>query len=76
VYVLRSIEFPVHEYVGLTDDPRRRLAEHNAEKSRHTAKFASWRLEVIVGFADACKAEEFERYLKHGSGHAFRKRHF
>jgi hypothetical protein len=37
---------------------------------------APWELVVAVYFADRQKAEAFERYLKHGSGHAFAKRHF
>jgi len=31
---------------------------------------------VAVYSKDHVKAEAFERYLKHGSGHAFAKRHF
>jgi putative endonuclease len=30
-----------------------------------------WRLVTYVAFSDRAKAEEFERYLKSGSGHAF-----
>jgi|ERR1700722_3981446 GIY-YIG catalytic domain-containing protein len=42
VYILRSINFPKQEYVGATADLKRRLPEHNAGKSTHTAKFRPW----------------------------------
>ena len=38
VYIIRSINFPKQEYVGATADLKRRLPEHNAGKSAHTAK--------------------------------------
>jgi GIY-YIG catalytic domain len=39
VYIIRSINFPEQEYTGATADLKRRLPEHNAGKSTHTAKF-------------------------------------
>jgi predicted GIY-YIG superfamily endonuclease len=62
--------------VGSTGDLRRRLGEHNAGKSPHTAAHAPWKVEVALHFADDAKAKAFERYLKGGSGHAFARRHF
>jgi len=44
VHILRSINFPEQEYVGATADLKRRLPEHNAGKSAHTAKFKPWQL--------------------------------
>ncbi|MBN1555642.1 MAG: GIY-YIG nuclease family protein [Phycisphaerae bacterium] len=75
VYLLRSISHPDQRYVGLTADLNKRLAEHNAGKSPHTSKYVPWELVVSVYFKDHTKAEAFERYLKHGSGHAFANRH-
>ena len=63
-------------YVGITKNLKNRLSEHNAGKSPHTSKYAPWELVVAVCFADQQKAEAFEQYLKHGSGHAFANRHF
>lgn len=57
--------------VGLTSDLKRRLAEHNARQSSHTAKYAPRRLATYLGFSDEQKAEAFERCIKSGSGHAF-----
>ncbi len=76
VYLLRSKADPSRRYVGLTGDLKERLAQHNAGQSPHTSKFAPWELVVAIYFADQRKAEAFERYLKHGSGHAFADRHF
>lgn len=68
VYILRSIEFPDQEYVGATEDLKRRIPEHNAGKSRHTAKFRPWKL---IWYCDKHKALAFEAYLKSHSGRAF-----
>jgi predicted GIY-YIG superfamily endonuclease len=37
VYILRSINHPDQEYIGATADLKRRLSDHNAGKSAHTA---------------------------------------
>ena len=76
VYLIQSIKNPTQWYVGITDDIKRRLAEHNEGKSPYTSKYRPWALQVTIGFEDETKANAFERYLKSGSGHAFVKRHF
>jgi putative endonuclease len=72
VYLLQSQAFVDQRYVGPTYDLR--LAEHNSGKSPYTSKFAPWKLVTYVAFSDSRKAENFERYLKSGSGHAFAKK--
>ena len=76
VYILESIADPGRHYVGSTTELDRRIEEHNAGKSSHTAKFAPWMLATYVAFSDRAKAFRFEGYLKSGSGRAFAKRHF
>jgi putative endonuclease len=76
VYLLRSKSDPSRRYVGCTENLRSRLADHNSGKSPHTAKYKPWRLVTAIYFADAAKADAFERYLKQGTGHAFANRHF
>ncbi|MEQ8697640.1 MAG: GIY-YIG nuclease family protein [Bauldia litoralis] len=71
VYFIESIAVSGQRYVGLTGDLTRRLEQHNAGGSRHTAKFRPWRLITYVAFSEIDKAEAFERYVKSGSGHAF-----
>jgi predicted GIY-YIG superfamily endonuclease len=75
VYILQSEADPERYYVGVTTDVWRRLAEHNAGINVHTNKFKPWKLIAAVMFPDKLKAEEFEAYLKTGSGRAFCKKH-
>lgn len=52
IYLLQSLLHPSQNYVGVTSDLEVRLADHNADhnagRSRHTAKFAPWKLVVAV----------------------------
>lgn len=75
VYLIQSAKFQDQRYVGVTDDIKRRLAEHNEGKSPHTAKYRPWVLKVVIGFDNESRADAFERYLKSGSDHAFSARH-
>ena len=75
-YILRSISHPNQRYIGSTGDLRKRLAEHNAGGTPHTAKYRPWKLETYIAFELEDRARAFEIYLKSGSGHAFAKRHF
>jgi predicted GIY-YIG superfamily endonuclease len=76
VYILESVSAPTESYVGRTGDLRARLVDHNAGRSAHTAKHRPWNLAQYHAFANERHAVDFERYLKSGSGRAFRKRHF
>ncbi|MDP8256826.1 MAG: GIY-YIG nuclease family protein [Candidatus Alcyoniella australis] len=76
VYLLKSQNDLSKRYIGVTADIKRRLSEHNAGKSQHTAKYSPWKVVVAVWFDDKSKAVAFEKYLKIGSGHAFSNRHF
>ncbi|URW75109.1 GIY-YIG nuclease family protein [Sphingomonas donggukensis] len=75
VYILRSVGDPEQHYTGLTDDLRARLAEHNAGRSAHTAKYRPWILVSYTALPNRERAAAFERYLKSGSGRAFANRH-
>ncbi|HXS40044.1 MAG TPA: GIY-YIG nuclease family protein [Stellaceae bacterium] len=74
VYLLQSGSSLDQRYVGITSDPKQRLAEHNGGKSSHTSKYVPWKLVTYIAFSDEQKAETFERYLKSGSGHAFARK--
>jgi len=76
VYILESLNRPDKRYIGITSDLDRRIKEHNAGKSPHTARYRPWKMAVAVSFDANEKADRFERYLKSGSGSAFAKRHF
>jgi len=75
-YILESVALCGEFYRGHTDDLKRRLAEHNAGRCPHTSKFKPWKVKFYAAFETLEKAQEFEAYLKSGSGHAFAKRHF
>jgi putative endonuclease len=75
VCILRSKNFPDQTYVGSTSDLRKRLAEHNSGKSIHTNEFKPWELAAYFARPEKQLAEQFEGYLKSGSGRAFAKRH-
>jgi predicted GIY-YIG superfamily endonuclease len=75
VYILAS-ETSDHFYVGVTDNPKQRLARHNAGDVTHTSKFRPWKLRTYVAFSDEARALAFEKHLKTASGRAFSsKRH-
>jgi predicted GIY-YIG superfamily endonuclease len=74
VYILRSIHFPDQDYTGATADLRRRVAEHNAGRSRHTSKYMPWQLIWYCAFPDKHRALAFEAYLKSHSGRAFARK--
>ncbi|MGB3045935.1 MAG: GIY-YIG nuclease family protein [Xanthobacteraceae bacterium] len=74
VYIIRSRSAPHQEYTGATSDLKQRLADHNAGKSTHTAKFKPWELAWYCAFPDKHQALDFEKYLKSHSGRAFAKK--
>lgn len=76
VYLIRSKSRPAKTYIGITEELEARLKAHNGGSSAHTARFRPWKLEVALAFQEDEKAEDFEEYLKSGSGRAFAKRHF
>jgi putative endonuclease len=76
VYILRSASTESRPYVGLTHDVLARLADHNAGRCPHTARYRPWQLHVTIELPNEQRAVDFERYLKSGSGRAFAKRHF
>jgi predicted GIY-YIG superfamily endonuclease len=75
-YILESVAHSGEFYRGHTEDLKRRLAEHNAGKCPHTSKCKPWKVKFYAAFETLDLAQEFEQYLKSGSGHAFAKKHF
>jgi putative endonuclease len=76
VYVVRNADQPPQFYVGLTSDTNARLRDHNTGRCSHTASRRPWQLHVVIEFCDEQRAIRFERYLKSGSGGAFREASF
>ena len=75
-YILESLSSPKEHYIGYTSDLKQRLSDHNAGKCGHTAAFRPWKVKVYIAFEEQRHAQQFELYLKSGSGHAFINRHF
>ena len=63
-------------YIGHTTDLKQRLTEHNAGKCSHISAGRPWTIQCYLAFNTLKLAQDFERYLKTGSGHSFKKRHF
>ena len=70
VYILWSSKSRNY-YYGSTRNLKQRFEQHNSGSSKATAPFRPWKLLWYAGFEDKAIAEDFERYLKSGSGKAF-----
>ena len=56
-------------YIGVTDDPSRRVADHNAGISKWTKRYAgSWQLIWQKNFSTLSDARKFESLLKRQKG--------
>ncbi|MFN4025311.1 MAG: GIY-YIG nuclease family protein [Hyphomonas sp.] len=74
VYIIRSQSTPGQIYIGASGDLKQRIADHNASKSPHTAKYVPWKMEWYCAFPDKHAALAFEKYLKSHSGRAFARK--
>ena len=61
-------------YVGATEDLKERLKDHKWHNVK-TTKFKNSKLIWYCCFNNKQKAYDFEKYLKSGSGFAFRNKH-
>ena len=75
LYIIKS-EIANQIYTGATNDIKRRFQEHNSGHSKHTNKYKPWKLVSYFAFESKTIAENFEAYLKTGSGIAFCRKHF
>jgi predicted GIY-YIG superfamily endonuclease len=74
VYLLKSNKDESF-YTGFSEDVRERLKDHNQFFSPYTSSKAPYDLIWYCAFTDKKKALAFEKYLKSGSGFAFRNKH-
>lgn len=75
VYIIQSKTNAREYYTGHTKDLRERLKIHNQGGHKYTSSHRPWKLAWYCAFKNKTKAIQFEKYLKSGSGHSFRKRH-
>lgn len=76
VYLIQCLTVPDQRYIGVISNLDERLRAHNAGGSPHTSKYRPWKVVLHLCFQDDQPADEFEQYLKSGSGHAFAKKRF
>ena len=75
VYILKSRKYKNYIYIGLTNNIKRRLKEHNSYLSKlSTASYRPLELEAYIGVKKAWLARNLEKYLKTGSGKAILKK--
>lgn len=67
VYVISSKKRN-YTYVGLTDNPQRRIQEHNDKKEKTTRAYAPFQTLLIEEFPDRKLARKREKKLKSGEG--------
>ena len=73
VYIIRSIEFPDQEYIGATEDLKRRFPSTTPASPAHV-EIQTVGADLVLRFPDKKKALAFEKYLKSDSGRAFAKK--
>jgi putative endonuclease len=74
VYILKCSDGSY--YTGCTSSMIDRLLRHNKGQVAYTSTRLPIDLILTIAFSNKYKAFEFEKYLKSGSGIAFRNKHF
>ncbi len=72
VYLLKCVDGSI--YTGCTNNLDNRLERHNKGQVHYTKDKLPVKLETYICFQDKYKAYDFEKYLKSGSGIAFRNK--
>ena len=73
VYILKLYDGSY--YVGYSDNLKQRISEHKRGIVKTTRNLLPLTLVFYSAFSAKQKAMKFERYLKEGSGFAFRNKH-
>jgi len=76
MYYVYSLKCKDGFYIGCSNDLKDRIKRHKKGHVEATKDRSPVELDFYIAFKDQCKAFEFEKYLKSGSGRAFIKRHF
>jgi putative endonuclease len=75
VYILFSDKLK-KRYVGSSEDPFRRLEQHNQGKTAFTSRGRPWTLRYVEAYETRPEAVARERFLKSGAGREFLDRLF
>ena len=73
VYILKCVDGTLF-YTGCTNNLKRRIENHSKGQVHYTSDKLPIELVSYTAFMDKYKAYEFEKYLKSGSGIAFRNK--
>lgn len=73
VYAIKSIN-KNYIYVGLTDNPERRINQHNIGKEKTTRHYAPFTILLIEEFNTRQEARIREKYFKAGIGKEYLRR--
>ena len=73
VYLLKCSNDEI--YTGCTNNLKERIYRHQNGSVHYTKDKLPVKLITAIAFSDKYKAYHFEKYLKSGSGVAFRNRH-
>ena len=71
-YVIKSLKYN-YIYVGITNNPARRILEHNKGKEKTTKYYRPFRIIFIEQYKSRMEARKREKYLKSGCGKEFIK---
>jgi putative endonuclease len=74
VYVITSLDRN-YTYIGTTDNPQRRIEQHNKGYNRTTKPYKPFRVLLIEEYPDRSSSRKREKYLKSGVGREFLKKH-
>lgn len=72
VYAIKSIVIE-YIYVGISDNPARRIEQHNKGYNRTTKPYKPFKTIIIEEYPDRIAAREREKYLKTGCGKEYLK---
>ena len=70
VYVIKS-ENNNYFYVGISDNPKRRINQHNKGYNRTTKPYIPFKIIIIEEHASRIEARKREKFLKSGCGREF-----
>jgi putative endonuclease len=73
VYIIQSKK-DLSYYVGITEDLKARLQEHNRGNVKYTSSKIPYEITWYCAFKEKSKALSFEKYLKQGSGFVFARK--
>jgi len=63
IYLIESVNFS-KLYLGSTEDPNRRIKQHNSGTCETTGRFYPWRFLLIINVGTIDEARIIEKYIK------------